>query len=372
MLMDLDRWNDTIAQLARPHLLQARQWALAKQPFGWEAFYRTWQDGEGNIAAAAQILKRSMAIPKTGRSVCMLYVPKGPTLRDWADAALRTEVLTGLREFALEQGAFLIKIDPDVAVGYGVPGEEGAREVAEGLAFREELRAAGWRFSNEQVQMRNTQLIDLRKSEDELLAAMKQKTRYNVRLATRKGVEVRVGEAGDFSGLYQMYAQTSLRDGFVIRSESYYRRVWETFFEAGMLKPLVAEVGGAAVAGLMLFMFGEQAWYIYGMSGDQHRERMPNYLLQWEAMRTAKAAGCEVYDLWGAPDEFDARDPMWGVYRFKQGLGAYEARTIGAWDLPLRPWVYRLYAQVLPRVVGLMRWRGRRQTRRQAGGGMGA
>jgi lipid II:glycine glycyltransferase (peptidoglycan interpeptide bridge formation enzyme) len=165
-----------------------------------------------------------------------------------------------------------------------------------------------------------------------------------------------------------MYAETSLRDGFVIRSEAYYRTVWQTFFGAGMLKPLIAEAEGEAVAGLMLFIFKEQAWYIYGMSRDLHRERMPNYLLQWEAMRAAKAAGCEVYDLWGSPDEFNESDPMWGVYRFKQGLGAYEVRSIGAWDLPIQPAVYRLYTQVLPRVVGLMRWRGRRQTRREMGG----
>ncbi len=122
---------------------------------------------------------------------------------------------------------------------------------------------------------------------------------------------------------------------------------------------------GQAVAGLMLFIFREQAWYIYGMSRELHREKMPNYLLQWEAVRAAKEAGCQVYDLWGAPDVFDSSDPMWGVYRFKRGLAAYEARHIGAWDLPINTWTYRLYAQVLPRIVALMRWRGQRITQQQ-------
>jgi lipid II:glycine glycyltransferase (peptidoglycan interpeptide bridge formation enzyme) len=90
--------------------------------------------------------------------------------------------------------------------------------------------------------------------------------------------------------------------------------------------------------------------------------------LQWEAIRRAKAAGCEVYDLWGAPGEFNESDPMWGVYRFKQGLGATVVRTVGAWDLPVNPLLYRFYTQLLPRVVAMMRWRGRRQTRREAGG----
>ncbi len=113
----------------------------------------------------------------------------------------------------------------------------------------------------------------------------------------------------------------------------------------------------------MLFTFGEKSWYIYGMSKDEHRNLMPNYLLQWEAMRTAKQNGSRVYDLWGAPDRFDPSDSMWGVYRFKQGLGGRVVRTIGAWDLPLRPFVYRLYAQVWPRVMGLLRVRGRVTTR---------
>ncbi|MQC27014.1 MAG: peptidoglycan bridge formation glycyltransferase FemA/FemB family protein [Chloroflexi bacterium] len=368
--MDSRRWNNLIAQLPRPHLLQTWEWAQAKQAFGWEAHYRTWEDDNGELQAAAQILQRHIQLPLFNRSLCMLYVPKGPLLRDWSDAALRQRVLDGLVEFGRELGAFFIKIDPDVILGTGIHGEEGAVENTAAQALVADFRARGWRYSNEQVQMPNTMLIDLEASEDELLGAMKQKTRYNVRLAGRKGVTVRKGGPQDFPALYQMYAETSVRDGFVIRSEDYYRAVWEQFFAAEMLTPLIAEVEGEPVAALMLFIFREQAWYIYGMSRDLHRDMMPNYLLQWEAIRAAKEAGCEVYDLWGAPDEFNENDPMWGVYRFKQGLAAYEARHIGAWDLPLQPWIYRIYAQVLPRVIALMRWRGRRLTQGQVQGGL--
>lgn len=358
-------WNQQLLTLPNPHLLQTSEWAAAKQPFGWIAHYKTWQDANGKIEAAAQILQRSIAIPRTGKSICMLYIPKGPTLRDWNDAALRDRVLADLVAFAHEEGAFFIKIDPDVSYGFGLPGAEDERKDTTGDNLIDTLKRGGWRFSNEQVQMRNTMLIDLSHSEDELLAAMKQKTRYNLRLAERKGVIVRRGGPADFPTFYRMYAETSVRDGFVIRSEEYYRAVWDAFFASGMLIPLVAEVEGEAVAGLMLFIFGQQSWYLYGMSRDKAREWMPNYLLQWEAMKASKAAGCETYDLWGAPDEFNDSDPMWGVYRFKQGLGAYEARRIGAWDLALQPLVYSLYTQVLPRIISVMRWRGRRGTRRQ-------
>jgi lipid II:glycine glycyltransferase (peptidoglycan interpeptide bridge formation enzyme) len=130
---------------------------------------------------------------------------------------------------------------------------------------------------------------------------------------------------------------------------------------------LVAEVSGEAVAALFVFYFAAKAWYLFGMSRDAHREKMPNHLLQWEAIRHAKAAGCRMYDLWGAPDEFVESDPLWGVYRFKEGLGGEVVRHLGAWDLPLRPLYYRLYTQTLPRLLDLMRSRGRARTRQTLG-----
>jgi peptidoglycan pentaglycine glycine transferase (the first glycine) len=214
-------WNLQISQLPAPHLLQTQEWAEAKKPFGWAAHYKTWQDDRGTLVAAAQILQRTIRIPVIGRSICMLYVPKGPVLRDWSNAAARMRVLHDLADFAREEGAFFIKIDPDVNLGLGLP--ENHEEDPNGISLTNEMKQAGWLFSNEQVQMRNTMLIDLRKSEDELLAAMKQKTRYNLRLAERKGVKIRHGDKEDFPLLYRMYAETSVRDGFVIRSQDYYR-----------------------------------------------------------------------------------------------------------------------------------------------------
>ena len=129
-----------------------------------------------------------------------------------------------------------------------------------------------------------------------------------------------------------------------------------------MAEPLVAEVEGEAVAGLVIFRFAGRAWYMFGMSREIHREKMPNYLLQWEAMIRAKEFGCTEYDLWGAPDEFSEDDELWGVYRFKRGLGGEVIRYIGAWDLPLNKFMYQSYTQFMPRLLSLMRSRGREQT----------
>jgi lipid II:glycine glycyltransferase (peptidoglycan interpeptide bridge formation enzyme) len=137
--------------------------------------------------------------------------------------------------------------------------------------------------------------------------------------------------------------------------------------QAGMATPLVANVSGRVVAGLILFHFGRRAWYLYGMSSDLEREKMPNYLLQWEAICLLQSLGCEVYDLWGAPDDFSEQDSMWGVFRFKEGLGAQIVRHIGAWDLPVRPNLYTLYTRILPWILNRMRQRGNQQTRQVAG-----
>ena len=107
---------------------------------------------------------------------------------------------------------------------------------------------------------------------------------------------------------------------------------------------------------VLLFRYGGRAWYMYGASRSLHRNRMPNHLLQWEVIRWARAQGCTVYDLWGAPDVLDESDSMWGVYRFKQGFGAEFVRHIGAYDYAPRRLVYRLYTQAMPRLLALMRW----------------
>jgi lipid II:glycine glycyltransferase (peptidoglycan interpeptide bridge formation enzyme) len=301
----------------------------------------------------------------------VLYLPKGPNL-DWSDVPLRGRVLDDLQSLAKREGAILLKMDPDVVLGMGVPGSATDHPIHAGRALEEELTRRGWGFSSDQVQFRNTVLIDLTVSEQDMLARMKQKTRYNIRLAAKKGVTVRSGGPTDW--LYKMYAETSVRDGFVIRDEGYYQTVWSLFQpDSGggasqpLAEPLIAEVEGEPVAAVFVFHFAGRAYYVYGMSRETHRDKMPNYLLQWEAMRRAKIAGCSVYDLWGAPEQFDESDGMWGVFRFKEGLGGEVVRTLGAWDFAPNRMMYRIYTRLLPRLLGLMRARSRARTQEQIG-----
>ncbi|MHC1784724.1 MAG: lipid II:glycine glycyltransferase FemX [Anaerolineaceae bacterium] len=359
-------WDAILAGLPDPHLLQTREWGEVKQKYGWTPKTVVWKDARGGINASALILEKRVNIGGFSAGFSILYVPRGPLL-DWSNQTLRKEVLTDLKNLATARRAIFIKIDPEILSGAGIPGTEKATDSTVGRMVIEELAGSGWVFSQDQIQFRNTAVLDLAGTEEDWLERMHQKTRYNLRLAQKKGVTVREGGAADLTLLYRMYAETSLRDGFVIRDPQYYQTLWRHFTDKGMAVPLIAEVEGQPVAGLILFHFGKKAWYLYGMSRDLHREKMPNYLLQWEAMKTARGIGCTVYDMWGAPDTFDEKDAMFGVFRFKVGLGAKVVRSAGAWDYASRPLLYRLYTDILPRILDVMRRRGKQATRQQVG-----
>src|SRR5258706_1375786 len=362
-------WNTIISQLSNPHFLQTWEWALVKEKYGWRPMPFTWRDDSNNVVAAAMILKRQVLNRGFAARVSILYALKCPLLY-WNNEKLRNHVLNDLQSFAKKQGAIFFKMDPDVVLGRGVPQSESDLIDNTGQIVVSELTRRGWGYSSDQIQFKNTVLVDLSRTEDEILARMKQKTRYNVRLAEKKDVMVRVGTLDDLAMIYKMYAETSVRDGFVIRDENYYLYVWQEFMQNDQpfAMPLIAEVDGEAVAAIFLFMFAGRAYYVYGMSRDAHREKMPTYLLQWEALKHAKANGSVSYDLWGAPDQFNENNSIWGVYRFKEGLGGEVIRTLGAWDYAYNKLFYKLYADIMPRVLDVMRSRGKEQTKQSLGG----
>ncbi|MFP4395962.1 MAG: lipid II:glycine glycyltransferase FemX, partial [Anaerolineales bacterium] len=334
------QWDDAAAQAAMPHVLQSWTWGDLKSEYGWRPTRWLWRRRDKDEpVAAAQILVRNRGPLHFG------YIPKGP-LVDWSDAALAEQVLADLEGFAARRGLVLLKIDPDVRA-----------DTEAGQAILQMLQRRAWQRSFEQIQFQNTMLLDLRPDLDTIMAGMKSKWRYNIRLSARKGATVHeVGEEA-LPLLYEMYAETAQRGEFIIRERQYYLDVWARFMQADLAIPLLAEVEETPVAMLILLHFGDRAWYMYGASRAVHRDCMPNHRLQWEAIRRAKARGCTVYDLWGAPDELDESDPMWGVYRFKEGFGAEFAPHIGAYDYAPRRWLYRLYAMLRPRLLAWMQRR---------------
>lgn len=338
-------WRATLNALSYPHVLQSWEWGEVKSQTEWQADRVVLHDG----AAVFQFLYRQ---PLPAVPLRIGYVPKGPVL-DWSNAGLVHRTLDAIQTHARARGCILVKIDPDV------------REAsAEGVALLANLRTRGWLYSNEQIQFKNTALSTLA-DDDAMLDAMKSKTRYNIRLAQKRGITVRLGDEHDLDRFYALYAETGARDGFLIRPYDYYRTTWQTFLRAqqeansptgGAL--LLAEHAeeSAPVAGVFLLRNRHTAWYLYGASSERRRRDMPNHLLQWEALRWAREHGCTRYDWWGAPtDPEDEADSMQGVWGFKQGFGAELQVHVGAWDYPVSPVLYRAYAYALPRVIALMR-----------------
>jgi lipid II:glycine glycyltransferase (peptidoglycan interpeptide bridge formation enzyme) len=344
---DGTEWDRALLALPHPHVLQSYLWGEVKRVTGWVPRRFLLLDS-GKVRAAAAVLARRLPVLRAP----ILYVPKGPLVAEAADAPLLEEVLDFLEQLSLEEGAVLVKIDPDW------PAE--ARGALEALARR------GWR-RGEPVQFRNTVRVDLAADEATLLARMKPKTRYNIRLAERHGVVVRTGGVADLPAFFALYEETGRRDGFLIRPYAYYRVVWQAFLEAGLGQLFLAEHDGQCLAGVLAFRFGPTAWYMYGASASTKRDLMPNHLLQWTVMRWARAHGCITYDLWGAPDRLDESDPLWGVYRFKTGFGGQFVAQIGAYDYPAHPVLYRGVTWLLPRVLALWRQARGQPTLRSAG-----
>jgi len=324
------QWSDFITA-RKGHLLQSWAWGELKSQFGWTAV-------RVQVAeAGAQILFRRLPLGRT-----IAYIPKGP-LVNWSDRQQSQALFEAIHAEAKKHRSLFLKIEPDLC---RVDGE--SRQGFEPVwTF---LRQAGFQ-SSDTIQPRTTLIIDIDQAEPAILAEMKQKTRYNIRLAQKKGVTVRQGERVDVPLFHQLALTTADRNEFGVHSPDYYQLAFD-LFTPDRCALFIAEFESQPVAAVMVFRQGEEAYYFYGASSNQHRNLMPTYLVQWEAIRWAKAQGCRRYDLWGVPDadaatleaQFQHRhDGLWGVYRFKRGFGAQVVQSIGAFDYVYTPLLYPLY-----------------------------
>ncbi|MHB0874667.1 MAG: lipid II:glycine glycyltransferase FemX [Anaerolineae bacterium] len=339
------QWDDELQRYPAAHFLQSSVWGAFKAAYGWRVDRLAVESG-GNPVALASVLSRPML-----RGLLRLaYVPRGPLPTVVGPAAFEA-ALAGLEAFARRPGCLVLKVEPELW--------DDDRTWA-----RELLRRRGW-TPGDKVQFRNTVTLPIDATEDAVLAAMKPKTRYNVRLAERRGVEVRPACAGDLGTMYDLYRETAVRDGFILRPRAYYESLWSGLRDAGMGETFLAWSEGRPLAGVVAVAYGRTAWYLHGASTDDARHLMPTYLLQWRAIQWARARGCAVYDMWGAPETEAEDDPMHGVLRFKLGFGGTFRQGIGAWDFAPRPLLYRAYTTVLPRLLAVTRAARRRSQRRE-------
>ncbi len=318
-VVSLAEWDQFLQNRPDAHLLQSGEWGELKSAFGWESV-RVITGGAG-----VQILFRRLPLGQT-----IGYIPKANP-----DQVLWPEI----DSISKRHRAIFLKLEADAWE------DENSSVIA---------RAPQLIVSPHNIQPPRTIIVDIKSSEEEILARMKQKTRYNIRLAEKKGVIVRAWD--DIETFHDMLLITGGRDGFGVHSLEYYRRAYELLHPKQMGELLVAEYDGKPLAALFVARNGNRAYYLYGASTDQERNRMPTYLLQWEAMKWAKACGCKEYDLWGIPDEDEAaleanferrNDGLWGVYRFKRGFGGELKRARQAMDRVYNPLFYRAYLRII-------------------------
>ena len=313
------------------HVLQSWDWGEFRKKTGVKVIRPALFKG-GKLVEAYQLTIHP--VPHTSYTIG--YLPKGPEPDE--------EMLKALEDIGGEEKSIFFKIEPNVTANYI-------------------LKINDWRFAPARKPLftKYTFWIDLTKSEDELLAQMKEKTRYNVRLAQRNGVEVLEDNSpAAFENYLRLTQETTTRQKFFSHSESYHRLMWQTLQPGGVAHLLIATYQGKPLVTWVLFTFNKILYYPYGASSTLHREVMASNLMMWEAIKFGKKMGCQTFDLWGClgPDP-DPNDPWYGFHRFKEGYGGKLVEFVGSYDFILNPPFYKIY-----HLVDNLRWKALKMTAR--------
>ncbi len=330
-------WNRFVAEAAAPSFLQATPWSSVKRSTGWRAA-RIVVDSSTGPVGAQLLVRHPRPLPKG-----FGYAPRGPIAAWPLDGAVLTAFTEAARKAARGLGIAHLRIDPEVEDPDG--------------SIAAVLRELGWRPAPE-IQPQKTQVIDLTESEEELLAALRKKTRQTLRKAEG---ETQVVEAGPerLGEFHRTLAGTMDRVGLPFRSEGFFRQLWDAYAPHGQAKLLLAETeSGEVTSGTFLVGWGPRIVALYGGTNAEGRKLNSKYLINWEALKRAKAAGYTAYDLWGLPNE--------GITYFKQGWGGRQVDYVGAWDLVVDPLGARIFETAVQARATVARLR-----RRLSGGGSG-
>lgn len=323
-------WNSFVEE-QDGHFLQTSYWGMLKQTTSnWDYEIVALQLRDRLVAGALVLYWQAPLGLGT-----IAYIPRGPVV-DWGNAGLVNALLAALDSAARRRRSIFIKIEPDL---------EDTPQMCERLA------GFGLRASTHTIQGRSTILVDIDGTEESILARMNQGTRHKIRTAAKNSITVRHGTAEDIPSFHELMIVTGQRDDIGVRSQEYYRKIFDLFApEHAAL--LLASYQGHDLGGAIALALGKRAWYLHGASSNEERNRMPNYAIQWEVIRWAHERGCVEYDLWGIPDvdvatlesQFQHRQGgMWGLYRFKRGFGGRVWRAIETWDRPYSALLYAMY-----------------------------
>ena len=338
---NIEKYNEFLEKHNRCNFQQSVAWGRVKE--AWTNEIVLAEDDDGNIIGSISVLIRKM--PIFGN---MMYVSRGP-ICDIHDKKVLSDLTDGLKELAKKYKAFILKMEPDIKSD-----DKEFREIVIELGYK--IKDDAKDFS-EAIQPRYVFRLDLKgKTEDEVFKAFHQKTRYNVRLATKKGVVIKEGTREDLKDFHEIMKVTGKRDDFIIRPLSYFEKMYDELGEHVHL--LMAYYEDKPISGIFNIDFGNKVWYLYGASSNEHRNLMPNYLLQWEGIKYAIAKGKDMYDFRGVVGVVDESHPQYGLYRFKKGFDAEFTEFIGEISLNFKPMVYKLYKiseKIFKKARGLVR-----------------
>ena len=370
---DWKKWDHFIDNHPGGHFLQSWGWGELKASIGWYPLrFSLWDEHIGQMVAAAQVLCRTIpSFPLwTGH---LAYIPKGPVI-DWSDPGLCQAFFTQLNTQMRKQGALALRLEPNRLVN-AITSVTNITNVTSSTVNKPLLNAFPSSsppvmhpdepvgtipcsppvtlpmplYPVSPVQPVRSIVLNLLPTEDALLAGMKEKWRYNLRLAERKGVTVREAQTvEDIQAWYALLQTTANRDHFGIHTIDYYLKAWLIFAPKQQARLFLAEYEGRLLAGIFVALLAKQAIYLYGASSNEHRNLMPNYLLQWEAIRWAKQQGAVQYDFWGIPETDSEDEAMAGVHRFKRGWGGEQVRFVGCYEHAYRPMAMRIARKMLP------------------------
>lgn len=315
-------YENFVAAHPKGHFMQSCLWAKVKNSWQWEGIIARGDKGE--IKGTLSVLIRKVPF----LPVTILYAPRGPVC-DLADQKTFHELMEGARALAKKHRAFVLKMDPDV------PASDAAfLEMAKAEGFA--LRGDGKNF--DAIQPRFVFRLYLQgRGEEEIMASFHSKTRYNIRVAQKNGVEVLRGTKKDVARFHEIMTETGLRDSFVIRSKGYFENMMDALGEH--IRLYMAYYEKEAVAGTLCIHYGDKVWYLYGASSNASRNVMPNYLLQWEMIRWAVEKNCRVYDFRGVSGDLREDNPLYGLYRFKKGFNGEFTEFVGEMNLEFSPFV---------------------------------
>ncbi len=325
----------------RRNLMQSRFWAMVKNEIGWKphAFEIAWQEQHDTLLLFIQ--------HPGDLSYCSAYVPWAPTFT--VPEELRGQFLELLSQHLLPylpDGCIYIRYDLPWESPYH--DEELPSDRMRELRMNFGTRQKNLRKAPTDIQPPDTRILDISKDRDQLLQEMRAKTRYNIRLARRKGITVTDAEFNRIDEWYRMYAATAERNGICLHNSRNFRKLLEVEENEDLpntdIHLLIAEKDHQPLAGMILALHGNTATYLYGASYTEQRNLMPTYQLQWEAIQLAQEHNCVYYDLFGIPPADQKAHPMYGLYRFKTGFGGYSLHRQGCWDYPVDKDAYLDYA----------------------------